>query len=117
MSPIFCTTDVPYDVIGEHMQDYAESTGMKKTGRRLLVGGMAAKKILLATPLLKWYMEHGIRIDHVYQAVEYHPKTCFKTFEEDVTTARRMGDVDESKSILADASKLVGKYKFISQFH
>jgi hypothetical protein len=108
MSPIFCTTDVPHDVIGDHMQAYATSRGMKQGTRRLLIGGMSAKKILLATPLLKWYLANGITIDYIYQAVEYQPKTCFKQFQEDISTARREGDADKSKSILADSSKLAG---------
>ena len=59
MSPLFCTTDVPLEVIGSHMQEHVDRFGLSQKPRRLLVGGMKAKQILLATPLLKWYLDHG----------------------------------------------------------
>ena len=108
MSPIFCTTDVPYDLMGDHMQNFVEKANLSKKPRRLLVGGMAAEKILLATPLLKWYMEKGLVVTNVYQAIEYVPERCFKSFQEKVCTARRSGDDDISKAIIADTFKLIG---------
>jgi hypothetical protein len=77
--------------------------------RRLLVGGMSAKKILIATPLLRWYMEHGLEVTKIHQVVEYTPLACFKTFQERVTEARRRGDADPSTAIIADTMKLIGK--------
>ncbi len=35
---------------------------------------MKAEKIFLATPLLCWYIEHGLVVTKVYKAVEYIPK-------------------------------------------
>ena len=62
MSPLFCKTDVPFELIAGHMHGHAEKLHLEKDSRRLLVGGMAARKILLATPLLKWYIQSlGIR--------------------------------------------------------
>ena len=69
MSPIFCTTDVPYDLMGDHMQNFVEKANLSKKPRRLLVGGMGAQKILLATPLLKWHMEKGLVVTNVYTTV------------------------------------------------
>ena len=76
--------------------------------RRLLIGGMKARKILLATPILKWYISHGMKVTNVYQVVEFTPKRCFKSFEEEVTAARRVGDTDPAKMIIADTMKLIG---------
>ena len=39
MSPIFCTSEVPYDVIGSHMQEHVRDFDLSKNPRRLLVGG------------------------------------------------------------------------------
>jgi hypothetical protein len=58
MAPIFCNVDVPFESIGEHVQEYIRENDMSKDPRRLLVGGLKAKKLLVATPLLKWYLEH-----------------------------------------------------------
>ena len=79
-----------------------------QNSRKLLVGGLAATKILLATPLLKWYLDHGMKVSHVYQVVEFTPKPCFKSFQKEVTAARREGDFDSSKAIIADTMKLIG---------
>ena len=72
------------------------------------MGGMRAKKILLATPLLRWYLEHGLQVTRIYQVVEFTPNACFKDFKQEVSEARREGDADESKNIIADTMKLIG---------
>ena len=69
---------------------------------------MRAEKILIATPLLKWYLEHGLEVTKIYQVVEFKPSRCFGDFEKEVTKCRRMGDKDSSKTIIADTMKLIG---------
>ena len=64
--------------------------------------------MLIATPLLKWYLMKGFKVSRVYQAVEYKPVRCFKGFEKEVSAARRAGDLDPDKSIMADTMKLLG---------
>ena len=78
------------------------------TPRRMLVGSFHGIKLLLATPLLRWYLAHGLVVDRVYQIVEYSPKPCFRDFGESVSTARRNGDSDPDKAIIADTMKLLG---------
>ena len=75
-SPIFCTTTVPWDVIGDTMQQHWQDTQVDVNGevrsfpaKRLCVGGMRASKILLSTPLLKYYMEKGLVVTRVYQVL------------------------------------------------
>lgn len=69
MAPLFCMTDVPFEAIREHMQTYARAHWLSEKPRRLLVGGTKAEKLLLASPLLKWYLDHG---QHVHRSVS-HP--------------------------------------------
>nr|KAG5691467.1 hypothetical protein BaRGS_017310 [Batillaria attramentaria] len=45
--------------------------------------------------------------------LEYQPKTCFKTFGEAVSEARRQGDQDPSKAILAETFKLLGNSAYV----
>ena len=71
MSPIFCTCDVPVSAMGSLMQDHITKYNMSTKPRRLLIGGMKAKKILLLTPLLKWYIDHGLEVTEVYQVIEF----------------------------------------------
>ena len=75
--------------------------------RRSLIGSYFGGKILLATPLIKWYLAHGLEVTRIYQVVEYTPVPCFKPFGEAVSDARRAGDVDPNKAIIADTMKLV----------
>ena len=90
------------------MRTYAEENDVMKQPRRSLIGSMFGEKILLATPLLKWYLEHGLEVTRVYQVIEYTPNPCFKPFGDAVSDARRAGDADPSKVIIADTSKLTG---------
>ena len=108
MAPFFCTTDVPYQVIGDHMQDHVRRFDLSKKPRRLLVGGMMARQLLIATPLLKWYLQHGLQVTKIYQVVEYTPQRCFHDFVQEVSDDRRKGDLDPNKAILADTAKIRG---------
>ena len=89
MQPIFKNTTVTRDDIGPFMRQYAEEHDIMSTPRRMLVGSYRGEKILLTTPLLRWYLAHGLVVDRVYQIVEYSPKPCFQHFGESVSTARR----------------------------
>ena len=108
MQPIFKNANVSRDDIGPYMRQYAEEHNILTKPRRMLVGSYRGDKILLTTPLLRWYIAHGLVVDHVYQVVEYEPKPCFRNFGESVSTARRNGDVDPEKAIIGDTMKLLG---------
>ena len=108
MQPIFKNTTVTRDDIGSFMQQYAEEHDIMSTPRRMLVGSYRGEKILLATPQLRWYLAHGLVVDRVYQIIEYEPKPCFQNFGDSVSAARRAGDADPDKSIIADTMKLLG---------
>ena len=108
MQPIFKNTTVTRDDIGPYMRQYAEEHNILTKPRRMLVGSYRGDKILLTTPLLRWHIAHGLVVDHVYQVVEYERKPCFRNFGESVSTARRNGDVDPDKAIIAHTMKLLG---------
>ena len=108
MQPIFKNSMVTRDDIGPFMRDYTEEHNILSTPRRMLVGSYRGEKILLATPLLRWYLMHGLGVDRVYQIIEYEPKPCFRNFGESVSASRRAGDADPNKAIIADTMKLLG---------
>ena len=108
MQPIFKNANVSRDDIGPYMRQYAEEHDIMSTPRRMLVGSFHGIKLLLATPLLRWYLAHGLVVDHVYQVVSYEPNPCFQRFGESVSAARRAGDADPEKAIIADTMKLLG---------
>ena len=108
MQPIFKNANVSRDDIGPFMRQYAEEHDIMSTPRRMLVGSYRGEKILLTTPLLRWYLAHGLVVDRVYQIIEYEPKPCFQNFGDSVSAARRAGDADPDKAIIADTMKLLG---------
>ena len=106
MCPIFKNTEISGDDIGDFMKAYAEEHNIMAQPRRSLIGSMKGEKILLATPLLKWYLEHGLEVTKV-QILILTPEPCFKPFGDAVSDAGRAGDADPSKAIIADTMKLV----------
>ena len=87
MTPIFKNTDVSLEDIGETMKKYAEQNKLMSQPRRTLIGSYHGEKILLATPLLQWYISHGLVVTKIYQVVQYWPEDCFKKFGEEVSLA------------------------------
>ena len=108
MQPIFKNANVSRDDIGPYMRQYAEEHDIMSTPRRMLVGSFHGIKLLLATPLLRWYLAHGLVVDRVYQVVSYEPNPCFQRFGESVSAARRAGDADTDRAIIGDTMKLLG---------
>ena len=108
MCPFFHNKAVPATAVPEHMHKYLRKTGRKRGEDKKLMGTLAAKRILLYAPLLLWYVNHGAEITKVHRTIDYTPKKIFTWFVEQVTEARRTGDVDKSKALLADVFKLLG---------
>jgi len=94
--------------IGEHMRAFAIENDLLKKPTKTLLNSYYAKKILLATPLLQWYLNHGLKVTKLYQVIQYKPTRCFEKFGEAIMSARREGDVDSTKKIISDSCKLIG---------
>lgn len=56
MQPIFKNIHMSRDDLGPYMRRYAEEHVIMKTLRRMLIGSYRGDKILLAKPLLRWYL-------------------------------------------------------------
>ena len=107
MTPIFKNVEISLDDIGEHMKAFAEENGCMPRPRRSLIGSYKAENILLATPLLQFYLEQGLVVTKVHQAIEWRAKPCFAPFGEFVSNARREGDRGGS-TVVAETAKTVG---------
>ena len=109
MQPVFKNVTVTSDDIGPFMRQYAEEHVIVSAPRRMLMCSFRGDKLLLATPQLRWYLTHVLVVDHrVYQVVEYEPNPCFQRLRESVSVARRAGESDPEKAIIADTIKLLG---------
>ena len=107
--PLFVISGVPEDQIPQHMKDYKINTGRKmiKNNKKLL-GVMKDEKILLYSPLLKWYLNHGLKVTKIHRYISYISGRPFKWFPEEVSSARREADNDKNKKQLGDTAKLKG---------
>ena len=88
MSTLFCITEVSFESFGKHMQAHVENIGTLKKPRRLLVDGMKAENVLIATPHLRWYLKHKMKVTQVHEVIEFQSQSCFEAL---VGTAMRAG--------------------------
>lgn len=108
LPPIFKNVKISRDDIGTHMKEHCVKNKLMTQPRRTLISSYFGNGILLATPLLRWYLEKGLEVKNIEQVVEYKPNKCFEAFANNVVTARREGDKNPDSSILADTFKLLG---------
>ena len=107
--PLFVISEVTEEQIPQHMKYYKINTGRKmiKNNKKLL-GVMKTEKILLYSPLLKWYLNHGLQVTKIHRYISYTSGRPFKWFPEEVSSARRAADQDKNKRQLGDTAKLKG---------
>ena len=108
MTPIFKNTKIKFEDIGEFMQNYHKENDIKFNEGNKLIGSYFGKGIVLYTPLLKWYLQQGLEITKFHCAIKYTPKQSFKQFADEVSDARRSGDVDKAYELIAETMKLFG---------
>ena len=90
ISPLFVVQEIPDRNLPKEMKTYKEKNGRKTLkGTKKLLSIMKAKKILLYTPLIEWYLQHGLRLTAVHQLIEYEPGMPFSWFPEEVANAKR----------------------------
>ena len=80
--PIIRRSVVSVDMLGEFMQKRLEALNRKlpKNEVETVVNSWHAEKVYLYTPLLKWYLELGLKITKVYDVVQYQRAKCFTKF-------------------------------------
>ena len=78
----FFFQEIPDFNIPEEINIYIRKKTGRKTieGTRKLLGVMKAKKILLYTLTIRWYLQHGLRLTEVHQLVEYEQSKPFSWF-------------------------------------
>ena len=73
-----------------------------------LVGALSAEKILPHAPLLKWYLDQGLKITAVHRTINYKRGMPFTWSVNKVTENRRKGDQNSKLSLLDEVFKLLG---------
>ena len=88
-SPTFSVDEVPEDQIPQHMKDYQQRTGRKMIrGTKKLLGVNKTSKILLYTPVIKWYVNHRLKVTAIHKYLKYQSGRPFSWFSEEVSSAR-----------------------------
>ena len=103
---IFIVTQVPVEQIAPAMRAYRDRTGRAK-GARKLVAVLEAKKVVLYSPLIKWYLQKGLIIDQFYEAAIYNPGRPFSWLPEMVAQKRREADEKPKISQVGETYKLL----------
>ena len=101
MTNIFKNTEVSLKNVGQHMQEYARQHNIKDVPHRLLIGSYFGKKIRLMTPLLKWYLEHGLV-----------PNAASRDFTVQVPESQIHRDRDPRYALTAEMRKLEGNASY-----
>lgn len=61
MCPIFKNAEIQEKDLSEHMRMYLQENEIPHKPSRKLIGSMKGDKILLYTPLLRWFLQKGFR--------------------------------------------------------
>ena len=69
---------------------------------------MKAKKILLHTSIICWYLQHDLKLIAVHEVVENEQGKSFSWFPEEVANTRHDVDKDPLRKQLEDIAKLKG---------
>ena len=106
MTPIFKNATIKFEDIGEYMQNFHTENNIKFNQGNKLIGSYFGKEIVLYSPLLKWYLQEGLIITKFHCAIKYQPEYAFNKFADEVSDARRAGDVDSAYELIAETMKL-----------
>ena len=79
----------------------------KKAVKSTIVQCYHAKQILLITPLVKFYLERGLKVTNITKFTQYVPAKCFKPFTKKVFDMRCQADRAKDKT-KATTAKLFG---------
>ena len=91
---------------GPYMSKVAEELGMGKKPRGCLISSYFGEKLMLITPLVKFYLKQGLKITKIYSFTQYRPKVCFEEFLDKTVAARQQCANDPRLAAMADTYKL-----------
>ncbi len=89
MAPIFKHSDISYDKVSEDTKAQVKENYKSQK----LNGSLHGQKMAFHTELLKWYLQKGIAVSNITLVVRHQKAQPFQNFMQQVTEARRKGDV------------------------
>ena len=109
---VFKHAQITLDNCGEFMSTIAAADGLLKKPKELLISTHSAQQILLATPLIKFYLEQGLSINNISKIYQYRPVRCFSAFVATCQERRILGDIDPSKALYSRLYKDMGNHSY-----
>ena len=106
-SPIFKTTVVSREDIGNLMRENAEKENIMPQPRRMLISSFILLNGTIITPLLLFYLKLGLVCKKIHLFVQYTPRKCFNKFVQSAVDARRQGVENPNSSVVAETMKLL----------
>ena len=109
MPPLFYNKPVPREAVPQHMKEYLACSNHKPMhDQQKVVDTLSAQKILLYPPLLKWLLDHALKITAMHRTIDYVPQKIFTWFVNKVRENRHKGDEISKLSLLVEVFKLLG---------
>ena len=98
--------------IGDYMRDYLVENKLLKQPQRTLISSFNLENGTIITPLLKFYINIGLKCILIFRFVQNTLRKCFNTFLQSVVDARRGGDENPHSSVVAETMKLLGNSSY-----
>ena len=87
--PLFIVDSIIDELIPSHVKEYQMRTRQKMIrGTKKLLGVTCAEMILLYSPMLKWYLEHGLKVKAIHTYLKYKSGLPFNWFAKEVSKVR-----------------------------
>uniref|UniRef100_A0A915LAQ9 Uncharacterized protein n=1 Tax=Romanomermis culicivorax TaxID=13658 RepID=A0A915LAQ9_ROMCU len=78
--PIIKHVGIGIDNIGEHMKKYAQENDQMKNPRQSLIGSYIGKEMMMSTPIIRFLINHRLKLEKIYEVIQYDETRPFKAF-------------------------------------
>ncbi len=106
LQPLILNRVVERSDLGPLMERYCLEKNLLNKPRRVLGQAFAARNLLLITPLLRWYLSHGLVVKKIHWIRQFTPLRPFQSIVEKVTECRKAADRDVSLKLQGNSMKL-----------
>ena len=118
--PIIKTCELQFHHLSPTMQAFAKKENImheSSKGRRNLIGSYFGQRMIIITPLLKWYLQKGIKITKIYYVMQYRGHKVYEKFKDVVIEARQEASLDPASAVLAKTYKLLVAFLCFNSSH
>ena len=99
--PTSKNTVVSRDDIGNVKKQYAQKKNIMVQPWRMLISIFIITNGSNKTPLLLFFMQHGLVCKKIHRFVQYTPTKCFYDFVQSAVDARRQGHENPNSNVVA----------------